>query len=161
MAHTAFNSNMPFFLRRFSNCLDFYSSLFRSFELGAPRDSLPRQLFESSVIARPLTNAVACDGSHFVLRNEPLGRTRGRMGRAGFEPAAYPPSCAGAMADLLSHYPHGFTVEAVRNADVADGLANMGERGGADFWGAAFGNDYKDRDGHRGRESVGEGGGVV
>lgn len=41
--------NTPFYMKRFEACLDLFYKYFLSFDLGAPRDSVSRKMFEGKV----------------------------------------------------------------------------------------------------------------
>lgn len=101
---------MPFFLKRFELCLDLYGKLFQSFELGAPRTSYPRRIFEERIISRGLTNLVACEGVLLHVRPEGVAKLRKRMRAVGLDPRPQTPHAAEALRSMLLKYPPGFSI---------------------------------------------------
>lgn len=51
--------NTPFYMRRFEACLDLFHKYFLSHELGAPRDSMSRKMFEGKVRGGGMTKPKA------------------------------------------------------------------------------------------------------
>ena len=125
MADAVLNTNMPFFLRRFSNTLHYNLSLFSSFDPCDARDSPARQLFEGIVCARPILNSIGCDGTKFVLRSEPLSRWHWRMQRAGLQPAVYPPWALRDLNGMLQRFPGGYSVQ---HAGISEDALGGGQR---------------------------------
>lgn len=105
------DQNIPFFMRRFTEVLDYYSAAFDSLGAGMPRDSAGRLTFEKNVLGRDITNAIACEGLQRVVRCEPVEKWEKRLKEAAF--VAVPPGvdAMGEMRNLLTRKFHaGFQI---------------------------------------------------
>ena len=78
------DQNIPFFMRRFTEVLDYYSAAFDSLDAGMPRDNTGRLTFEKNVLGRDITNAIACEGLQRVVRCEPVEKWEKRLKDAAF-----------------------------------------------------------------------------
>eukprot|EP00897_Mesotaenium_endlicherianum_P002839 jgi/Mesen1/2583/ME000164S01711 len=106
------DQNGPFFLRRFSESLNFYSAVFDSIDAGMPAASAARHLFEKNVLGRDILNVVACEGLQRVARSEPLERWQERMRSAGFVAVPVKPGARAQLASTLEQYPHeGWSIQ--------------------------------------------------
>ncbi|KAF8407625.1 hypothetical protein HHK36_006758 [Tetracentron sinense] len=77
------NHNEPIFLDRFTEALDYYSTMFDSLE---GRGNNQDQVMSEMYLGRQICNVVACEGADRVERHETLGQWQARMGSAGFAP---------------------------------------------------------------------------
>jgi len=104
------NQNQAFFLPRYRETLDFFAGIFSAHEQLAPRSSFGRRGFEERVLAREMTNLVACEGLQRMVRAEPLGQLGTRMLRMGFAPLRFTERTEGALLRMLKAYPRGFNL---------------------------------------------------
>ncbi|URD74365.1 hypothetical protein MUK42_09334 [Musa troglodytarum] len=114
------NHNGGTFLDRFTEALHYYSSMFDSLEgsggqaaeAGEEEQQQHRAMAEA-YLGRQICNVVACEGAERTERHETLGQWRGRMARAGFEPAHLGSNAFKQASMLLALYAggDGFRVE--------------------------------------------------
>ena len=76
--------NGPFFLKRFTDAIEYYNAVFESVDHHMPRDSELRHTFEQNLLGRDIINVVSCEGLQRISRCETLDQWRARMKDAGF-----------------------------------------------------------------------------
>lgn len=103
--------NGPFFLRRFGEALDFYSSLFEALDAGLERTSPARELFEKQMLGREIINVVACEGLERVVRNERQQQWHERMREVGFVPLPVPRCVRDSASHVLRKHSPNFNVK--------------------------------------------------
>lgn len=104
------NQNQSFFLPRYRETLDFFAGIFECHEHLASRASFGRRGFEERVLAREMTNLVACEGLQRMVRAEPLDQLGKRMVRVGFAPLHFTERTNAALLRMLKAYPIGFNI---------------------------------------------------
>ncbi|XP_030542522.1 scarecrow-like protein 9 [Rhodamnia argentea] len=76
--------NAPFFVTRFREALNHFSSLFDMLDTIVPRENQERMLIEKDMLGREALNSIACEGWERVERPETYKQWQLRNMRAGF-----------------------------------------------------------------------------
>ncbi|KAG6468921.1 DELLA protein DWARF8-like [Zingiber officinale] len=114
------NHNGRTFLERFTEALHYYSSMFDSLENGGDsgadgelEEQQRHRAMADAYLGRQICNVVASEGTDRTERHETLGRWRGRMAQAGFEPVHLGSNAFKQASMLLALYAggDGFRVE--------------------------------------------------
>ncbi|XP_074570258.1 DELLA protein DWARF8-like [Curcuma longa] len=123
------NHNGRTFVERFTEALHYYSSMFDSLENGGDTEAdgdleeqQQHRAMADAYLGRQICNVVASEGTDRTERHETLGRWRGRMAQAGFEPVHLGSNAFKQASMLLALYAggDGFRVE------EADGCLTLG-----------------------------------
>ena len=95
------NSNNPFFLSRFKEAFHTLYTILECLDATLP-STLPSRWVVESFLTSDILNAVACEGSHRMVRAEKLEQWTERLMRLGFDLVPFRDDTVDALAELVA-----------------------------------------------------------